>query len=755
LRRFTRLATAVIAAVAAVPLLAAAAAQTGGGNNQYVSDGPTASTAGMDTNYAIVVLNGPAVADNPSIAAGHGHRINLNSPAVQSYRSQLASERNTYRQWLNANYPAANVTGQFDIALNAIGVQLNGTSVSALTGGPNAVSAQYQGLYHPTRDKSSTSGGVDPDLTDINAFNAWAENHNVPANAGAGIKIGDIDTGIDLTNPCFNDAGYSLPAGWSSTLGDPRFTNNKVIVARVFNEKTPAAGYTPQALQDHGTHTAGTLACDAGTTAWVNGLQITQHTISGVAPHAWLGNYNVFPGSVLNVRDEELFAALESAYSDGMDIINMSIGGGFPGSQDVVTHVVDSLDNAGMLSAIAAGNDGPGFGTVESPGMAADALTAGASTVGHVVASPVTVGSTTVPGVRGDFGTLTSNLTAPLAVVTGTGADGLDLACGSVSGVTGKIALIARGGCTFSTKVRNLQTAGAVGALVVNNVGGDPIAMGQDGTANQPTIPAYGISMTDGTKLTGLNGSSATISTAQQYFVTGNDDIMASFSSQGPTPVTYRVKPDVVAPGVNVLSSVLSSDCDGGTVHGCFAFFQGTSMATPHLAGSAAVVEWEHPDWTPAQVRSAIVNTAARNLLTQYNHTTTLQTNPLIEGAGLENLDNAVKAQVALDPVSVSFGTVPSISGQTQSAPVTLSNLSGASETLALSAGSDYAQPKSGVSFSVSPASVTLAPGGSATVTVTLTEAKGAATGNHYAWLEVNSGSTNVAHAALYTDVTT
>ena len=124
---------------------------------------------------------------------------------------------------------------------------------------------------------------------------------------------------------------------------------------------------------------------------------------------------------------------------------------------------------------------------------------------------------------------------------------------------------------------------------------------------------------------------------------------------------------------------------------------------------------------------------------------------PLIKGAGLENLNNAVNAKVALDPVSVSFGAVPSISGQTRTATITLTNLTTSTENLGLAAGTDGV----GVSFSVSPSSVTIPAGGSTTVTVSMVEQQGAALFNHYTYLQITSGGVSVAHAALYTFVTT
>src|SRR5437667_12257576 len=201
--------------------------------------------------------------------------------------------------------------------------------------------------------------------------------------------------------------------------------------------------------------------------------------------------------------------------------------------------------------------------------------------------------------------------------------------------------------------------------------------MGSDGTPNQPTAPAYMVALADRAALVGSNGQNATISATAAYFSTSNGDIMAGFSSQGPTDVDFRVKPDVVSPGVNVLSSIPAAFCAAPP---CWAFFQGTSMATPHLAGSAAVVIGQHPDWSTAQVRSAIVNTADQGVLKPFRGGG-LVTDVNIIGAGRDDVLNAVNASVALDPVSVSFGAVPSGSGQTRTATVSLSTLQGSAAT--------------------------------------------------------------------------
>ncbi len=710
------------------------AAAAGTGRFDPNTDGPSAG-ATQDSGYALVQLNGDPLATYVKTKPAPGKKVDFNSDTVKSYRAQLSALRNDFKAWLRQNAPSARVTGEYDTALNAVSVQLNGTPLSTVSAAPQVVQAQYQGLYQPT--------APDPDLSIINALDAWTARGGSAANAGEGVKVAIVDTGIDQTHPCFSDAGY--PA--QQQLGDRRFTNNKVIAAKVFNNKTPGRGYTAQAVQEHGTHVAGTVACNAETPATVKGVAIP-YGISGVAPRTLLGNYNVFPSDVGNARSEDIMNALEAAYADGFDVANMSLGGNASGIQDLLTIAVDNLDEGNMVVAVAAGNSGPGHYSIQSPGSAARALTAGASTVPHFVGAPIRVGTATYGGASGNFAVVTSDLTASLGVVTGSGTpSGLGTACTSLAAgsLTGKIALISRGACTFSTKIRNAQAAGAAAVLVANNVAGDPVAMASDGTPNQPAVPAYMVALSTGKALVGSNGATATIGKDLAYIPTPNVDIMAGFSSQGPTDVDFRVKPDVVAPGVNVLSSIPMSDCNASVdPHGCFAFFQGTSMATPHLAGSAAIVKQQHPSWSAAQIRSAIVNTAEQGVLTRHTNGTTVVTDVNVVGAGRENLASAVNASVALDPVSVSFGAVPSGSGQTKSFTITVSDLAGSGGTYAVTLSPSTG---TGISYSV-PASVAVPAGGSATFSVTMTAAKDASAGDHQATLTIGT-----AHAAVYTFV--
>src|SRR5207253_8856903 len=425
----------------------------------------------VDTSSAIVQFKGDPLSTYSATKPASGKKIDFNSNTVKSYRAQLAAGRNDFTNWLRANAPNARITSQYDISLNAVAVQLNGTSLETIAGAPMVQQVQYNVLYHPNLSESYKI---------INASDAWtaAGGRSV---AGSGIKIGDIDTGVDETHPFFDPTGFSYPAGFpkcdaaDSTSHHPdqdcKYVSPKVIVAKVFYNKAKPPGLDAQAIQDHGTHTAGDAAGVTGKTAVVNGVSIDD--ISGIAPGAFLGNYNVFPGEVLNARSEDILNAVDAAIADGMDVLNLSLGGGFHGNNDLLAIGLDNAVDAGLVVAVAAGNSGPGPGTIESPGRARKVITVGASTNQHFVGQPFTYpagGGTTIGAAVGDFPALP---TASYDLF-----DTHSTSCTSVDpGASGDLAIINRGNCTFSQKVANAKTAGAIAVLIVNNVAGDPIAM--------------------------------------------------------------------------------------------------------------------------------------------------------------------------------------------------------------------------------------------------------------------------------------
>src|SRR5437762_1208096 len=296
--------TTVAAALLILGVAMFSIAASGGGGSG--GSKPSASTdnfqkgPALDKSSVIVQLKGDPLSTNSSTKPAQGKKIDFKSDKVKSYRAQLSAQRNDFKQLLHTYAPKAKVTSEYDISLNAVAVQLNGTSLDTIKGAPMVQSVQYNALYHPILSESHKI---------INAAGAW-NSAGGRSNAGAGIKIGDIDTGIDEMHPFFDPAGFSYPSGFpkcdaaDSTTHNPdhncEHVSPKVIVAKVFYNKAKVSGFDAAAIGDHGTHTAGIAAGVVGKTAVVNSVSIGD--MSGVAPGAWLGNYNVFPNDIANAR---------------------------------------------------------------------------------------------------------------------------------------------------------------------------------------------------------------------------------------------------------------------------------------------------------------------------------------------------------------------------------------------------------------------------------------------------------------------
>src|SRR6267143_2117270 len=666
---------------------------------------------GVADGYALVIFSQPPLADWPNAARYQNGKLNFTAGANGQYQASLAHARNDFRQWLKSTGLLAQVIREYDTVLNGVAVQLNGASVDSLKAGPGVSLVEPSLTYAPTMNRSV---GV------IGAPAAWTAVGGV-ANAGAGIKIGVLDTGIDQTHLFLTDNTLTPPAGFPKfDPGNQQFTSKKVIVARVYFTGKPGS-FTAQALQDHGTHVSGTIAGVNGTTAPANGKFPAVTGLTGVAPKAFLGNYNVFPGQTANATSHDIAQAIEDAVKDGMDVINMSLGGGINGFKDQLTVASNRAANAGVVVAIAAGNSGPGVNTVESPGQAADAITACASTNNHFFGIPIMVAATTFAAAVGDFGSFSPAVAAPLANWSNP-AD-------SAGPTRASIVVLDRGACTFSTKIRNAQSAGAAGVVVVNNVAGDPTAMGQDGTPSQPTISGVMVGLADRAAIRADAGQNATANGATVLEVlTNNQNFLAGFSSRGPANL-LDIKPDVCAPGVNVLSSVPGNR---------FALFQGTSMATPHVAGSSALLRQLHPDWTPAMIKSALVDTATRadNLGT---------TNPMNIGGAVLNLAAATSVSATLEPATLSFRKIEPGTGKSKAIDMTITNVSGTSHAYNVTAAITVSPAAGAAGASVSPASLTLGPGESGTLSVTVGTAQTVPEGQYWGRLTVSDGQSTLA----------
>ena len=458
--------------------------------------------------------------------------------------------------------------------------------------------------------------------------------------AGHGIKIGIIDTGIDHTHVMFDDQGYQPSEGYP--LGDTDFTNNKIIVARVFTKGGDSAvDSTPRDRNGHGTHVA---SCAAGNFNTPSPLG----SISGFAPNAYLGNYKVFTSDFTTL--EQIIGALEACVEDGMDVVNLSLG-----SEAYINSLLDpealAIRNAirsGVVVVAAAGNSGAPE-TIGSPGQIPEVITVGSLTNAHT------------GGNSGDLDIAMMNvysdgkqILADEQVVLGPdpefflypllgrfqlvdadlldggryGGDQHGLACQSLpaGSARDKWVLVQRGTCTFAEKIFNVQEAGGWGALIYNNAGADE---GPDGLIRGPLVPGTMLPSYFASRNVGLAVKEALatggvvemeIYAAAPFERNQTPLELSSFSSVGPS-LGYVIKPEISAIGEGSYAATQndlpgefrfnSIDYTSFDLSG-FSFSSGTSFSSPRVAGVAALLKQANPSWTPEDIKSAIVISAQR-----------------------------------------------------------------------------------------------------------------------------------------------
>jgi subtilisin family serine protease len=595
------------------------------------------------------------------------------------------------------------------------------------------------------------------------------------ANAGKGVKVASMDGGLHKDAPMFSGVGFSYPAGYpAGGLGLTANNNGKIIASRAYFRTwdPPAPGdgnpWPGMSGTPHGTHTGSTAAGNIVDAEYL-GMEIP--SMSGVAPGAWLMSYRVFYNSVTgdgSFYTAEGIAALEDIVRDGADVVNNSWGGG-PGSLggefDALDTALRNAWQAGVFVSMSAGNAGPGLGTSDHP--SADYISVAATSTSGTLAAGilnVTGPGTVSPSLEGisfsgaEFGAplpLASTLSYPF-VVAGSVEPGNAQGCSPFSGTpfTGKAVLISRGSCYFSDKVRHAQLAGADFAIVYNNAGDSLINMACGDVCDDITIPSIFIGQSAATAMItwyAANPDDATLEIDTHAFQAGNTpDVLASFSSRGPG-VGNVLKPDIAAPGVNILAQGYAPGVTGEARHLGYGQASGTSMASPHVAGAAALLRQARPGWSNAYIKSALMSTA--QYLEVYNHDGS-PAQPLDMGAGRLDLARTTDPGVILDPPSLSFGAI--LDGSAKSMQVTLTSVASATETYALSTlytGAGFDATTSLPGFDVSPTSVTLAPGASAQVTVTFDSELGAGTGDNQGYI-LMVGSTHHAHMPVWARVT-
>ncbi len=555
--------------------------------------------------------------------------------------------------------------------------------------------------------------------------------------------------------------------------------NNKLVGARFFVDGAQATGpidpgeiFSPRDVDGHGTHTA-TTAAGNKVKASIFGTFLGR--VEGMAPDARIAAYKACwlrPGATrASCNTSDLANAIDMAVADGVDIISYSVGS----SLFTVTAPDDvalmAAAKAGILTAVAAGNEGPNFDTITSPAGNPAVITTGASSrEGQHSLEAMQVESP--PSIAGKYAVREASFTPPLidrdpiegqlvlvdddstATVDGTTGVTFD-ACQSLvnaSEVSGNIAFIQRGGCDFDVKVANAESAGAI-AVVVFNLSGGPIVMIGDSVGID--IPALMVGAADGNLFLDEINNDAIINVVldKSFFLTEEDtgNNMGSFSSRGPGPVADILKPDVTAPGINILAGS-TPDAVNSVSGESFAFLTGTSMSTPHVAGVAALIKEAHPDWSPAAIKSALMTTAYQEVTLADGET---QAIPFDFGSGhidpnkandpglvyditvdeydafacgvnspdvaQSRCDELEANGFSLEPADLNQPSI-SVSGLTSTRTVRrrVTNVTDSSETY----DAEIVLPP-GIDIQVTPPSLTVAPGESATYDVTMTYVSG------------------------------
>lgn len=529
---------------------------------------------------------------------------------------------------------------------------------------------------------------------------------------GNGIRVGIIDTGVDIDHPDLGGLGVN---------GTTPFPTAKIPFGYDFVGDAWQAGVgldpmpdsNPDDTNGHGTHVAGIVGA--------NGV------IKGVAPGVTLGAYRVF-GTTGSTTADIMLAAMEMALADGMHVVNMSIGSAFQWPQYPTALAADRLVDSGVVVVCSIGNSGAnGIYSASAPGVGANVIGVASFENTHnelriftVSPDATAIGYNTATGAP----LAPRSGTMPLAR-TGTPAStndaGLPLPPGSL---VGHAALIRRGTTSFYVKARNAQNAGAIAVVLYNNAAGRFSPTVTPPTAADPviTIPVVAVSAADGVLLnnriaagpTSMTWTDRTAIFPAPPSVAG---LIASSSSYGLAP-DLSIKPDIGAPGGNIYSTYPLEL--GGAVS-----LSGTSMASPHVAGAAALYLQAHPGTAASAMRGVLLNTAQPKAWWGNPGLGSLD-NVHRQGAGMLAIDRALSARGDVAPAKLALGE--SAAGPA-TRTLTLRNHGGIpvtyspSHIAALSTGANTFSPSFSTSNAMAtfnPASISVPAGGSATVNVTV-----------------------------------
>lgn len=497
---------------------------------------------------------------------------------------------------------------------------------------------------------------------------------------GQKMRVGIIDTGIDYTHIMLGGPGKKeIYDSINPDKANAYFPNEKVIGGMDFVGTNFSAGdpdlennipkRDPNPIDEagHGSHVAGSVA----------GIGDGVVSYAGVAPDASLYALKVF-GKKGSTSDIAVIAALEYAAdptekadpSTRLDVVNLSLGGGFGKPKILYTEAIKNLTKAGTVVVASAGNSGDNPYITGAPATADEAISVAASiddmdqnikfpAVEVVIAGESKLletieGQTTVPATQ-------SNVSGEFVAI----GNGKDVIAEEVKAqVKGKIALMDRGVINFEEKFTVAESLGAIGVVMVNNVEGTPIAMGAEKKYNFPAVMI--------TRGVGAEIKAALLAKKEVTFdfTTGKIishpeliDTMTAFSSRGPRTMDSLIKPEISGPGANIISAAFGTGDHSVQM-------SGTSMSGPHLAGVMTLMKQAFPNDSVQMLKARILNTA-KILMANGTYVSVSR-----QGAGRVQVEEAYLSPVVALPATLSLGEVPVASTKTVSKRVTLTNTS-------------------------------------------------------------------------------
>lgn len=598
-------------------------------------------------------------ATNPTVAGTD--KLDLNSPTAQQYQAYVDGIQQEFEATATRSLAGAEITNRFDVILGGVSMVIPADQISTLTKLPGVVAVYPDELLHLDTDNS-------PQF--IGAPTAW----NLAGgqeSAGEDVVVGVLDTGIWPEHPSFSDPDpsgkpYGPLATWNGTScqfgsavpGDVPFTcNNKLVGAARFmatysalNTLLPDEYLSARDDDGHGTHTSSTATGNANVAASIFG--VPRGVISGIAPRARVAMYKVCGDAGCYSSDSA--AAVQQAIQDGVNVINFSISGGTNPYSDAVSLAFLDAYNAGVFVAASAGNSGPS-----------------AETTGHREPWVMTVAASTHDRAFENTATVTADGGASLALTGASITQGVgpapvvipasDVQCNApfaAGSVAGQIVVCQRGTTGRAEKGYNVLQGGAVGMILYNQ----STAVTDLETDNH-YLPTIHVQYVDGAALLNFIAANTNVQATLTagVKVAAQGDVMASFSSRGGPGQTLGVsKPDITAPGVQILAghSPQHLSPPAGVALGpqgeLFQSIAGTSMSSPHIAGAGALIKALHPDWSPGQIKSALMTTANTSVVKEDGVT---PATPFDDGSGRVDLNQAGTAGLTFNETGENYLT--------------------------------------------------------------------------------------------------